>query len=162
MGEVVWAVNPEHDTFDSLANYLSHFAQNFLRAAGIRCRIEVPLSLPTRPLSAEVRHGLFLAFKEALNNVVKHSGATEVRIALVPGESGFELTVQDNGRGFTEAIVAAQTSGENPGRSLPGNGLANMQSRLLEIGGACEIHSEPGAGTRITFRVRLRAHHEPP
>jgi signal transduction histidine kinase len=162
MGEVVWAVNPEHDTFDSLANYLSHFAQNFLRAAGIRCRIEVPLSLPKRPLSAEVRHGLFLAFKEALNNVVKHSGATEVHIALVPGESGFELTVKDNGRGFTEATVAAQTCGEDPARSLPGNGLANMKSRLQEISGECEIHSEPGTGTRITFRVRLRAHHEQP
>ena len=162
MGEVVWAVNPEHDTFDSLANYISHYAQNFLRVAGVRCRIEVPLQLPKQPLSAEIRHNLFLAFKEALNNVVKHAGATEVHISLTPGESGFELIVADNGRGFTRASVAAQTAGEVVARPVPGNGLPNMRSRLEEIGGACEIQSEPGAGTRITFRVRLKPHHGQP
>ena len=159
MGEVVWAVNPEHDTFDSLANYISHYAQNFLRVAAVRCRIEVPMQLPKQPLSAEVRHNLFLAFKEALNNVVKHAGATEVRISLIPGESGFELIVADNGKGFTHASVAAQTAGEDAARPVPGNGLANMRSRLEEIGGECEVQSEPGAGTHITFRVKLKAHH---
>jgi signal transduction histidine kinase len=162
MGEVVWAVNPEHDTFDSLANYISHFAQNFLKATGVRCRIEVPLNLPRHPLSAEIRHNLFLAFKEALNNVVKHSGATEVRISLTPREFGLELTVQDNGRGFTGAMVAAQTGAGDAPRPVPGNGLANMQVRLQEIGGSCEIASEPGTGTRVTFRVRLKRHHEQP
>jgi signal transduction histidine kinase len=120
------------------------------------------LNLPKRPLSAEIRHGLFLAFKEALNNVVKHAGATEVRISLSADESGFELTVQDNGRGFTAAAVAAQTAGADAARSTPGNGLPNMQSRLQEIGGSADIFSEPGAGTRITFRVTLRPHHEQP
>ena len=100
MGEVVWAVNPEHDTFDSLANYLSQYAQNFLRVAGIRCRLEMPVQLPTQPVSAEVRHNLFLAFKEALNNVVKHAAASEVQIALIPDDSGFELL----GRGQWQGI----------------------------------------------------------
>lgn len=162
MGEVVWAVNPEHDTFDSLANYISSYAQNFLRAAGIRCRIEVPLQLPKQPLSAEVRHNLFLAFKEALNNVVKHAQASEVRIILAPQESGFELRVADNGIGFTRESVAAQTRGDNPARPAPGNGLANMLSRLEELGGACDLQSEPGTGTRVTFRVRLKATHGQP
>jgi signal transduction histidine kinase len=159
MGEVVWAVNPEHDSFDSLANYISHYAQNFLRVTAIRCRIEVPLQLPRRPLSAEVRHNLFLAFKEALNNVVKHSAATEVRIALTPHESGFELVVADNGRGFSHESVAAQTAGAGAARPAPGNGLANMRSRLQEIGGDCELTSQPGRGTTITFRVQLKPHH---
>jgi signal transduction histidine kinase len=162
MGEVVWAVNPEHDTLDSLANYLSSYAQNFLRAAGIRCRIEMPLQLPRQPLSAEVRHNLFLAFKEALNNVVKHAQASEVRITLTPRESAFELVVADDGKGFERRSVAAQTEGEPPPRSARGNGLVNMQRRLAEIGGAFELHSEPAAGTRITFRVALRPTHGQP
>lgn len=144
MGEVVWAVNPEHDTFDSLANYASHYAQKLLGTAGIRCRIEMPLQLPTQPLTAEVRHNLFLAFKEALNNIIKHAGATEVHLVLTPDEHGFTLLVADNGPGFA------------PDRPGVGNGLNNMQTRMREIGGDCELRSAPGTGTSITFRVKWR------
>jgi signal transduction histidine kinase/ligand-binding sensor domain-containing protein len=157
MGEVVWAVNPEHDTFDSLANYVSHYAQNFLRVAGIRCRIEMPLQLPNRSLSAEIRHNLFLAFKEALNNVVKHAEASEVHISLTPGETGFELFVADNGKGLGRESGVSHGAGQSASRATPGNGLANMRSRLQEIGGDCEVDGKPGAGTRITFRVRLKS-----
>ena len=157
MGEVVWAVNPEHDTFDSLANYLSQYAQSFLKLAGIRCRLEMPLQLPQQPVSAEVRHNLFLAFKEALNNVVKHAAASEVQIALIPENSGFELSVADNGRGFSEGAPDAQMPSHPASPITSGNGLANMRSRLQEIGGSCELRSKPGAGTKITFRVKLKA-----
>jgi signal transduction histidine kinase len=159
MGEVVWAVNPEHDTFDSLANYISHYAQNFLRVAGIRCRLEVPMQLPHQALSAEIRHNLFLAFKEALNNVVKHAEASEVRISLSPVPFGFELLVADNGKGFHFNGHSARALGQDATRATPGNGLANMRSRLQEIGGDCEVESEPGTGTKITFRVTLKADH---
>ena len=76
MDEIVWAVNPQHDTLDSLASYLGNFAQEYLGSLGIRCRLDVPLQLPHWPITAEMRHNVFLAFKEALHNVVKHSGAT--------------------------------------------------------------------------------------
>ena len=159
MGEVVWAVNPDHDTFDSLANYLSQYAQSFLKLAGVRCRLDMPLQLPKQPVSAEVRHNLFLAFKEALNNVVKHAAASEVQIVLIPENSGFELSVADNGQGFSEGATLAQPLGHQASRTTPGNGLGNMRSRMQEIGGSCELRSEPGAGTSITFRVKLKAHH---
>ena len=81
MDEIVWAVNPQHDTLDSLATYLGKFAQDFLAAAHIRCRLEVPIELPAWPLTAEVRHNIFLAFKEGLNNAVKHARTKEVRCA---------------------------------------------------------------------------------
>ena len=93
MDEIVWAVNPQHDTLDSLANYLSRFALDFLNASKIRCRLDVPLQLPKLPVSAEARHSLFLAFKEALHNVVKHSaasrGAYQINADLTnPGVTG--------------------------------------------------------------------------
>ncbi|MDB4310399.1 histidine kinase, partial [Akkermansiaceae bacterium] len=86
MDGVVWAINPEHDTFDDLANYLSSFAQELLSVAEIRCRLTFPVDLPERRLSAQLRHNLLLAFKEALNNSVKYAGATAVRISLDPSE----------------------------------------------------------------------------
>ncbi len=141
LDEIVWAVNPKHDTLDSLAAYLGKFAQDFLRPAGVRCRLEVPLQLPALPLTSETRHNLFLAFKEALNNAAKHSAATEATVSLTLRPDGFSLTVEDNGRSF------------HPEHPATGNGLANMRRRMEEIGGACEIRSTPGAGTQVKFTI---------
>ena len=98
MDEIVWAVNPRHDTLDSLAIYIVRFAQDFLSPAGIRCRVDMPLTLPQWPIGAELRHSVFLAYKEAINNVVRHANAREVKIALHPHESNFDLIVEDDGR----------------------------------------------------------------
>lgn len=152
MDEIVWAVNPQHDTLDSLASYLGRFAQEYLRVAGVRCRLDLPSQLPAWPLSAEVRHNLFLAFKEALHNIVKHAGASEVRIALVLEARGFKVTVSDDGRGFLREVVAADASSGSD-RVAPGNGLSNMRRRLTEIGGACEFESQPGMGTKVIFTI---------
>ncbi len=156
MDEIVWAVNPQHDTLDSLANYLSRFALDFLNASNIRCRLDVPLQLPELTMAAEVRHSLFLAFKEALHNVVKHSAASEVQVKLTLTSQTLELLVTDNGRGFPGGVEAFAGPAA-PGRVAWGNGLTNIQQRLAEIGGDCEIQSEPGRGTSVKFSVPLRA-----
>jgi signal transduction histidine kinase len=155
MDEIVWAVNPQHDTLDSLANYLSRFALDFLNASKVRCRLDVPLQLPKLPVAAEVRHNLFLAFKEVLHNVVKHSAASEVHFKLMLTSQTLELLVADNGCGFPEGVAAAGPA--IPGRLARGNGQTNIQQRLAEIGGACEIYSEAGRGTNVKFSVPLRA-----
>ena len=148
MDEIVWAINPQHDTLESLMAYLEGFAQESLGTAKVRCRLEVPLHFPVLPLTAEARHNLFLAFKEALHNAVKHSGATEVRIIAGINPSEFTLILQDNGCGFSP--VEADQNGF-------GNGLVNMCRRLAKIGGQCKIESVPGRGTNITFIVNLQA-----
>jgi signal transduction histidine kinase len=147
MDEIVWAVNPQHDTLDSLASYLGNFAQEYLVSIGIRCRLDVPLHLPHWPITAEMRHNVFLAFKEALHNVVKHSGADEVSIFLATDAAGFLLAVRDNGSGFDPAALPAR-----PGR---GNGLKNMRQRLEKIGGSFAIESAPGAGAEIRFSISV-------
>jgi signal transduction histidine kinase/ligand-binding sensor domain-containing protein len=145
MDEIVWAVNPHHDTPEGLVNYLEQFALEFLGAAGIRCRLDLPMELPAWPLTAETRHNLFLALKEALHNAVKHAGATEVRIALTVDTRTLTLSVEDNGRGFDPAAS-----------NSTGNGLENMRRRLEQIRGGCEIVSEPGHGVKIVFVVPIR------
>jgi signal transduction histidine kinase/ligand-binding sensor domain-containing protein len=151
LDEIVWAVNPRHDTLDSLATYLGKFAQDFLGAANIRCRLDLPVSVPAWPLTAETRHNVFLAFKEALNNAVKHAQATEVRVSLTLQQSAFTLIVEDNGHGFSVPAAPAQTTDTE-------DGLQNMRKRLNEVGGRCEIYSQPKKGTRISFSVPVSAH----
>jgi len=155
LDEIVWAVNPKHDTLESLAGYLGKFAQDFLRAVHIRCRLDMPMQLPAWVLTSEVRHNLFLAVKEALHNVVKHAGATEVRITLTLTGGGFAWEIEDNGSGF-DLGGGNGNSGANAGRVAPGNGLANMRKRLADAGGRCDLRSAAGAGTRVTFFVPVK------
>ena len=99
-------------------------------------------------MTAEMRHNVFLSFKEALHNVAKHSRATEVSVSLATNERGFTLMIRDNGKGFSEASLP-------PPRLGHGNGLKNMRQRLETIGGHCDIRSVPGAGAEIQFSVAV-------
>ena len=155
MDEIVWAVSPRHDTLEGLATYLERFAHDWLSTAGFRCRLDLPLQFPEWRLMSEVRHNVFLAFKEALHNAVKHSGASEILIRLAVKEKSFELAVADNGRGFAVG-EKLKNSPVIQGRAASGNGFENMRRRLAGIGGSCEIQSVLGEGTRVIFLVPLK------
>jgi signal transduction histidine kinase/ligand-binding sensor domain-containing protein len=154
MDEIVWAVDPQHDTLDGLMDYISAYAEDFLRTAGIRCRMNLPMTLPALRVSAELRYNLFLALKEALNNVVKHAAATEVRLQLESGTEFFTLIIEDNGCGLSAADKLNEPSA-SPDRLASGSGLDNMEQRLVAIGGRCKIHSPPGQGTRVELTVAV-------
>jgi signal transduction histidine kinase len=138
-----------------MAAYLEKFAQDWLTGAGVRCRLDLPVQFPDWHLTSEVRHNVFLAFKEALHNTVKHSGASEVFIRLALRELLFELVVEDNGRGF-DIEEKSKGFASSPGRAASGNGLENMARRLAGIGGSCQIQSTPGIGTKVIFSVQIK------
>ena len=144
LDEIVWAVNPKYDSVASLASYHSLFAQRFLNLAGIACRLQVAESFPEVPLDSRVRHSVFLAFREALNNAVRHSGASEVRVAMEVVDGDLCIRVSDNGKGFGAADAL-------PGR----DGLAIMRERMESLGGRCDVRSQPGAGTTVELRLPL-------
>jgi signal transduction histidine kinase len=148
LDEIVWAINPRHDSLESFANYLSQFAQQHMTLARVRCVLDVPTVLPVVVLSAEVRHKLLLAAREALQNVATHAVATEARVALQLDEDALTITITDNGCGFDPGHV----SGE-------GNGLSNMRRRLDDIGGRMEIVSQPGQGTTVRLVIQREQLH---
>jgi len=152
MDEIVWAVDPRHDTLDGLMDYISAYAEDFLHTAGIPCRMDLPVPLPVARVEAELRYNLFLALKETLNNVVKHAQATEVWLRLRIEAKTFTLIVEDNGRGIP---VAGGAAGSRADRITTGSGLANLERRLAAVAGRCEIHSRPGHGTRVEMTVVL-------
>ena len=146
LDEIVWAVNPKHDNVSSLATYFCQFAQHFLRATTVRCHLEVASDLPAAPLNAEQRHSLFLAFKEALSNVAQHAGATDLHLAITATDGMLIVELRDNGRGFD---LAAPRERSNP------DGLGNMERRLHQLEGRCELVSSPRQGTTVSFKVPL-------
>jgi signal transduction histidine kinase len=146
MDEVVWAVNPRQDSLEGLTAYLTAFAQEFTSAANVACRLDLPERLPVVALSAEVRHNLFLAAKEAMHNAVRHGRAQVITIALSIQPHAFILTISDDGIGFQVGTPASPRHG---------HGLENMRARLAGIGGECDITTRPQAGTTIRFTVPL-------
>lgn len=148
MDEIVWAVNPHHDTLEGLLTYLVGFARKFLETAEIRCRLDLPMEVPAVPLSAEVRHHIFLAFQEVLNNVVKHAVASEVSVTAALQGTHLVISVADNGKGF-ECPQAGRNGHE-------GDGISNMRQRLEETGGTFECDSRPGAGTTIRLVIPIK------
>ena len=119
--------------------YILEFAEAFLSESSIRYRVETPETFPGdfRVLS-EIRRHLLLVVKESLSNAVKHSGASEVHLSFQLSGSAFTIEIQDNGRGFSPEAVSSF-----------GNGLKNMEQRMIQIGGVLTTASGPGKGTGI-------------
>ena len=145
LDEIVWAVNPARDTLDHLVDYLCKFAEEYLRDAGIRFRFETPEDLPQAPVSSKIRHAIYMVVREAIRNAVVHGapGTVQLRIAIASAELAIEI--QDDGCGF------------NPGSATSGNGLVNMRSRIVEIGGRFDLTTAPGSGATVSIRLPLSA-----
>lgn len=146
LDEIVWAINPSNDTLEGLANYTCKYASEYLALANLPCRVDVPAQLPAAAIPPEVRHNVFLAFKEAVHNVVKHAQAREVWIRLRLGPEQFILEIEDNGRGMDKTTQATNR-----------NGLRNMKRRLNDIGGDFSFARGANGGTLVQLTVPLRA-----
>lgn len=144
LDQIVWATNPRNDTLESLVNYITEFAQEYLETAGIEFRPELPTQLPERAISSERRHDILLVVREAINNVVKHSEAHQVRLPVTIDDDHLQIIIRDDGKGFHAQDVASTS-----------NGLVNMRHRMESAGGEAKIESQPGHGTAITLSMKL-------
>jgi len=107
------------------------------------CRFKIPVTLPAVIFEGRVRHDLFLAVKETLNNVARHAQASEVEFRIAASETAMEIVIADNGKGFDSST------------SNQGNGLKNLRDRLAKLGGSCVVESRPGNGTIVRMRLPL-------
>ena len=144
MDEVVWAVNSRRDTLRDFVNYVCKYARIYLEPTPIRCRLDVEPEIPPDAFDLPVRRNLFLAVKEALNNAAKHSEAGELFLRIYRENQKLVVVVEDNGRGFDPALAGAER-----------NGMTNMFQRMSEVGGDCNVASQPGGGCRVVFTVPL-------
>ena len=145
LDEAVWTVNPENDFVPNVADYLSGYAQEFLQNSSIRCRLDIARDLPNEILVSKIRRNILSTVKEALNNAVRHSGASEILLRIRSEDSLLEIGIEDNGRGFDASHIEDN-----------GNGLRNMRERIEASGGRFEITTQPGQGTKIVFRIPFR------
>jgi signal transduction histidine kinase/ligand-binding sensor domain-containing protein len=142
---IIWTVNPRNNSLDRFALFVRQFTPRFFRDTGIETAVVGAEEIPPLPLAPEVQHHLLTATKEALTNALKHSQATLVVVELHWLAGDFTMQIRDDGIGFDPTAPEINER----------NGLANIRSRLGEIGGAVEIHSSAGAGTVVAWRVPL-------
>jgi signal transduction histidine kinase len=142
--EVVWLVNSQRDSLQDFEAYICRYAENFLRASSVRCRLDVDAEVPQFNFSLAARRSLFLVIKEALHNAVRHSGATEVALTIQVADEEVRVSIKDNGKGF------------DPAQGKPErNGLTNMTQRMREVGGDCRVLSQPGKGCSVELVAPL-------
>ena len=147
LDEVVWTVDPQNDKLSSTAEYLAQYATSYLAPLKVACRIAAPIDWLDVEIGAQTRHHLILAFKEALQNAVKHARATEVTLTLRHEPRQFVVQLADNGCGLAPGTLPEPGSGHD--------GLRNMVSRLDCVGGTCTFQSPTTGGTTVELIVPL-------
>ena len=145
LDEIVWAVNPREDTLASLLDYLASFATEFLDRAGITLRMNIATGMPDLPLDATVRHSVFLAVREAFNNIVKHSQAKSAWLNVSLTGDLLDITVEDDGIGVDDYALSR------------GHGLSNFKVRMQSCGGESTVTCRDQGGTRVRFLVPMLA-----
>ncbi|MBN2162225.1 MAG: hypothetical protein JXR25_16515 [Pontiellaceae bacterium] len=145
LDEIVWAVNPRNDTVPSMAGYFGAHAQRILELASVGCGLDISEELPDVPVDPHFRQEIFLAFKEALSNVIRHAKASKVWLRMGVEEDNLVVTVSDDGCGM-----------ESDKRAPGADGLANMRERMQALGGTCRIDSSLDTGTVVRLAAPLR------
>jgi signal transduction histidine kinase len=136
-------MNQQYDTLDDLLAYTRRHAAQFLENHGIGYDFRAPDPVPDIRLQGEQRRNIYLVVKESLHNIVKHAGATEVKIEFIL-DGGLTVTVHDNGKGIDLAELRRF-----------GNGLRNMQQRMQSVGGNFEVSARDG--TVVSLNCPLNA-----
>lgn len=139
--DIVWTLNNENDSLNNLVNYCSHYAENLFDNFSIKLKVKFKTEIPSISVNGQMRKELFLCIKEALNNVLKHSEATQVDLSFAYQNEIFSITISDNGKGI------------DTNKKHTGNGLNNMKSRMQSIGGQFTIQSKKG--TKIIIEVKI-------
>jgi signal transduction histidine kinase len=143
MSDIVWAVNPKRDRIPDLIRRMRRVAEDLFNARHIEFHFAISDQEKDIKLGAETRREVFMIFKEAVNNLVRHSQCTRAEVEFQIEQSRLRLRLRDDGKGFDLATAS------------DGNGLQSMRRRAENLGAELEVLSRPGAGTTVTLLAPL-------
>lgn len=141
MNAIIWSMNSGNDTLDNLVSYIRSYAIEYFEGTPVDCRVTTPDNIPATEVIGDKRRNVFLCVKETLNNTLKHSQATLVKIEFTIGDQ-LIIRIQDNGIGIDMQKL----------RQF-GNGLKNIRRRMESIGGTYTIGNNGGTLTVLTLPV---------
>lgn len=143
LNDIIWLANPQYDTLEKLVQRIEEFAMDMAGAKGMDVRIDSLENDESFSLNTQARKNIYLICKEAINNAVKYSQASELYLRVARSGADLNLLIEDNGKGFDASSVR------------PGNGLNNMKERASNIGADYSIEAGKIKGTRISLRYKI-------
>lgn len=142
MREMLWSLNSTNDNLGNFMQYVIQYAESFFKKSSIKILVKREVHSPETKLNSEMRRNLFLCAKESLNNIYKHSKASEINISFkLNSDEVFTMQISDNGVGLRE-------------NKNTGYGLQNMQKRMNDVGGKYEICNTE-KGVCLYFVVKI-------
>jgi len=137
MNAIVWSMNSSNDTLDSLISYIRAYTIEFFDGTQIECKVNMPEEIPLHEISGDKRRNIFLCVKESLNNALKHSKASRIKIDIEVNHK-LKIKIADNGVGIEQEKIRRF-----------GNGLKNIERRMKGIGGRYDISNNNGTETKL-------------
>jgi len=137
MNAIVWSMNSSNDTLDSLISYIRAYTIEFFDGTQIECKVNMPEEIAFHEISGDKRRNIFLCVKESLNNALKHSKASRIKIDIEVNHQ-FKIKIADNGVGIEQEKIRRF-----------GNGLKNIERRMKGIGGSYTISNNNGTETNL-------------
>ena len=137
MNAIIWSMNSGNDSVDNLVSYIRAYTFEYMEGTPIHCKVNTPDNIPQIDLSGDKRRNIFLCVKETLNNILKHSRASEMKVDIEVNHS-LIIRIADNGTGFDMQAI----------RKF-GNGLKNISRRMERIGGNFRIENDNGSVTTL-------------
>jgi|GEM_PF-1470557 len=143
MNDIIWAINPRNDSFESIVNRLKNYAARITESKNIVLHFSSNELLSKENLSMDLRKNIYLICKEAINNAVKYSDCKNLFVAFQKSKNNLHIAIQDDGKGFDVQ------------NNFEGNGLKNMNARTLQSGGKIFLKSEVGKGTELNLEMKF-------
>ncbi len=144
MRDIVWALSPENNSTERLAERMRAFSARLFDDQNVELHFDFSSETTGLKMEPEARKQLYLFFKEAATNAARHASAKNVFVKMGVEKGHFLLEIRDDGAGFDK---------NEPTKSLGGNGLLNLEKRANALGGRLEIEAEKGAGAAIRLII---------
>lgn len=143
MNDIVWAIKAGDAGESSLEGKLKNYGYELLTPLSIRCNYHIDKEAEKKLVNLEARKNILLIAKEAMNNIAKHSQATDTSVSLKLDNGCFRLIIKDNGCGIQKTY------------NKKGNGLSNMKQRTESMGGFFSLQSGQANGTLLECSIPL-------
>ncbi len=144
MGDMVWAINPENDSIESLISKMKEWAAEICEPREVQLYFESSAGIENIKLDTEKRKHFFLIFKEAINNAIKYSQCKNIHVHMNKTAAAIiRMSIMDDGIGF------------NMQDHKKGNGLLNMQARAQQLQAEMNITSAAGKGTHVELTSKI-------
>ena len=143
MQDTIWAIQVKNDDFQKFIDRMRGFATEVLAAKGISLDFDNQVDSSKNSLSMDARKNAYMIYKEAINNIVKHSKATKAEVKILMENNQIIIAVSDNGIGFDQS------------QTMEGNGLRNFEERAENNEMKLNIDSVAGIGTKVLLEIPL-------